>query len=280
MAIQFFVEPFHRMFSLDDLSKQYPHAEVERVSAAQCLLYAGAGSLTVLILWCLMSRAGVHKTHVTLLGFFIGVVFTLFLTDVVKNAVGRPRPDVIARCKPAKGTPAHQLVTIEVCTETHHHILQDGWRSFPSGHSSLSFSGLGYLAFFLMGQMHVLSPRTDLARVLLAFAPLLGAALIAMSRLEDYRHDVWDVSVGSTLGITMAYFSYRRYFPPLRSKGCHLPYPSNATVADLQARHKDKDDEEGKILGAHDFELEDLEDDEAESLPLREMSERREREIG
>ena len=30
--IQFFVEPFHRMFFLDNLSIQYPHAEVERVS--------------------------------------------------------------------------------------------------------------------------------------------------------------------------------------------------------------------------------------------------------
>jgi hypothetical protein len=27
-------EPFHRMFSLDNLSIQYPHAEVERVSVS------------------------------------------------------------------------------------------------------------------------------------------------------------------------------------------------------------------------------------------------------
>lgn len=69
-----------------------------------------------------------------------------FLTAVVKNSVGRPRPDLVARCKPKKGTPEHSLVTIEVCTEESHHTLHDGWRSFPSGHSSLAFSGLGYLA--------------------------------------------------------------------------------------------------------------------------------------
>ena len=28
---QFFVEPFHRMFSLDSVAIQYPHAEKERV---------------------------------------------------------------------------------------------------------------------------------------------------------------------------------------------------------------------------------------------------------
>ena len=31
LAIQFFMEPFHRMFSLDDLRISYPHALVERV---------------------------------------------------------------------------------------------------------------------------------------------------------------------------------------------------------------------------------------------------------
>ena len=30
--IQLIVEPFHRMFSLDNISIQYPHADVERVS--------------------------------------------------------------------------------------------------------------------------------------------------------------------------------------------------------------------------------------------------------
>ena len=83
---------------------------------------------------------------------------------------------------------------------------------------------------FLIGQLHVLRPRADLGRVLLAFAPLLGAALIAISRCEDYRHDVYDVSIGSLLGISLAYFSYRRYFPHLRSFRCHLPYPSRAAA--------------------------------------------------
>jgi diacylglycerol diphosphate phosphatase/phosphatidate phosphatase len=115
------------------------------------------------------------------------IFLTLFITDVIKNAVGRPRPDLISRCKPAAGTPKDLLVTFEVCTETDHHTLHDGWRSFPSGHSSFAFSGLGFLALFFAGQMHVFRPRTDLSRALLAIAPLLGAAMIAISRCEDYR---------------------------------------------------------------------------------------------
>lgn len=32
------IEPFHRMFSLDNLSIQYPHADVERVSVCKFAL--------------------------------------------------------------------------------------------------------------------------------------------------------------------------------------------------------------------------------------------------
>lgn len=149
---------------------------------------------------------------------------TTFLTDVFKNAIGRPRPDLIDRCKADIATPIHELVTFEVCTETDHHLLHDGWRSFPSGHSSFSFSGLGYLALFFASQTHMLRPRSSLDRVLLCGGPLLGAALIAISRLEDYRHDVFDVITGSTLGMLVAWFNWRRYYPSLRSPGCDQPY--------------------------------------------------------
>lgn len=105
--------------------------------------------MLLILVWAIIFRPGGHKLHVTILGLFISLILTSFLTDIVKNSVGRPRPDLIARCKPAKGTPEHSLVTIDVCTETHHHTLHDGWRSFPSGHSSFAFSGLGYLALYV-----------------------------------------------------------------------------------------------------------------------------------
>ncbi|KAM3085789.1 hypothetical protein ACMFMG_002851 [Clarireedia jacksonii] len=185
--IEFLQKPFHRMFFINNINIQYPHALQERVPVKWNLVYAGAIPCAALALWLGISKANLHKWHVTMLGFFIGLVLTSFITDVIKNAVGRPRPDLISRCKPAPGTPDNKLVTIDVCTETDPHTLQDGWRSFPSGHSSFAFAGLGFLALFIAGQTHVFRPRTDLGRVLLAFAPLLGAAMIAISRCEDYR---------------------------------------------------------------------------------------------
>ena len=54
--------------------------------------------------------------------------------------------------------------------------------------------------------------------------------MISASRLQDYRHDVYDVSCGSFLGILVAYFSYRRYYPSLRSARCHIPYNKAETT--------------------------------------------------
>jgi diacylglycerol diphosphate phosphatase/phosphatidate phosphatase len=187
------------------------------------------------------------------------IALTIFITDVVKNAVGRPRPDLISRCKPAPGTLSDKLVTIDVCTETDHHTLHDGWRSFPSGHSSFAFSGLGYLALFFAGQLHVFRPRTDLGRVLIALAPLLGAAMIAISRCEDYRHDVYDVTCGSILGMSIAYFSYRRYYPRLKSAKCDEPFPSRETSFN-EGFGKLKNDEEATLRSARDFDVEDSDD--------------------
>ncbi|RYP21709.1 hypothetical protein DL766_007881 [Monosporascus sp. MC13-8B] len=249
LLINFLVEPFHRLFSINDLRISFPHAEVERVPVWLNFVYALFVPLGVLLFWnAVVARASFHKQHSAVLGLAISLVLASFLTDVVKNTVGRPRPDLVARCKPAAGTAPGVLVGIDVCTETEHHTLHDGWRSFPSGHSSFSFAGLGYLAFFLAGQLRVFRDRRDLGRALLCLAPLLGAALIAISRCQDYRHDVYDVCVGSALGFLVAWFAYRRYWPSLSGRDCDEPYPTPGSDLDEHDREgwrRVRDEEEG-----------------------------------
>lgn len=120
---------------------------------------------------------------------------------------------------------------------------------------------------FLAGQLHIFLPRTDLFRVLLALAPLIGAALIAISRCEDYRHDVYDVTVGSILGISIAYFSYRRYYPSLQSRRCDVPFPSRAQATRTDSGLGKRKDEEARV-GT----LEEDDQEENEHMPLRESS--------
>lgn len=230
------------------------------------IVYAGVVPFLLLCLWAVVYQPGLHKAHVTILGLFISLILTSFITDIIKNSVGRPRPDLIARCKPKRGTPEHGLVTVEVCSETSHHILHDGWRSFPSGHSSFAFAGLGYLALVFAGQMHVFRPHADLARALVALIPLLGALMIAISRCEDYRHDVYDVTTGSLLGILTALFSYRKYYPGLTTINCDRPYPSRSELVSSNTYGRLKD-EEVQVSGANGF-MRDGFDEELEYVPL------------
>ncbi|OBT55536.1 hypothetical protein VE04_04272 [Pseudogymnoascus sp. 24MN13] len=248
IVLEFNTTPFHRLFELGNIDLAYPHAEHERVPVSMMFLYGGGVPLIVMALWLAISRAGFHKSHVTILSFFIGMLLTAVITDLIKNAAGRPPPDLISRCKAKAGTPLQTLVSWEVCTETDHHRLHDGWRSFPSGHSSFSFSGLGFLALFLSGQMHVFRREGDLARGLLALAPLVLAGWVAISRCEDYRHDVYDVTIGSALGMIVAHWSYRRFYPRLRNVNCDAPYASRTLAASGGGFAKVGTDEEAAVM--------------------------------
>lgn len=246
VLLKLFGEPFHQLFRLSDPRLQHPHAAVETVDVVWLFVYAGGVPLIIVLLWTLIWRQDAHKAHVTILGLAGSLLLASFFTDVVKDAVGRPRPDLIARCSPAPDTPTDELVSISVCTETMHHLLHDGWRSFPSGHSSFSFAGLGWLTLFFMSQTRLLHPGSHLLTVLLCLAPVLGAALIAISRLEDYRHDVFDVVCGSLLGSIVAYFNWRRYYPSLADKDCDEPYSApTASGSPSNGFRRVRDEEEG-----------------------------------
>ena len=231
-------------------------------------VYALFVPLFLILLYNSAFGSRIHKHHVSILGIAIALILASTVTDIIKNMVGRPRPDLLARCRPSPDTPPNTLVSIAVCTETDHHRLHDGWRSFPSGHSSFAFAGLGYTSLFLAGQLQIFvlhsggwsssSPsaaalpstvhvRGDLGKILVCLAPLLGAAMIAISRCQDYRHDVYDVCTGALLGWTIAYWSYRRYWPHLSSPLCDEPYPgpSPPSRGDDSSYGRLRDEEEG-----------------------------------
>ena len=73
--------------------------------------------------------------------------------------------------------------------------------------------------------------------------------------LINYRHDVYDVTCGSILGMAIAYFSYRRYYPRLRSPKCHEPFPSRETSFN-EGFGQIRDDEEA-APNAGMFEMDD-----------------------
>lgn len=213
------VEPFQRQFNISDLSISHPFAEHERVTNKQLFLYStGIPLILIIALGLVMNVPGykVYDTYVAALGLLIAVAVTSTSTDVLKNFIGRCRPDFLARCIPRAGTPLNTWVLAkDVCTTTNTDRLMDGFRTTPSGHSSLSFAGLLYFSLWLAGQLAVTHELVGAWRAVVASIPCFGAAYIAFSRTQDYRHHFVDVFIGSFIGCVIGSWAYFRVFPSL-----------------------------------------------------------------
>lgn len=76
--------------------------------------------------------------------------------------------------------------------------LNMGWIIMPVG----SFAGLGFLAWYMSGKIKVFDRNGHVAKLCIVFAPLLLAALVGVSRVDDYWHHWQDVFAGGLLGIS------------------------------------------------------------------------------
>ncbi|KAK0240274.1 phosphatidic acid phosphatase type 2/haloperoxidase [Armillaria nabsnona] len=220
------VEGYRRQFSLADTSLRHTYALQERVPPIALYFICFVAPLLIQPVVNLITIRSWWDLHNGTLGLILGLALTGSITQFTKITVGRPRPDIVDRCQPLAGAvdPTFGLSNYTICQQQDNGVLRDGFRSFPSGHSSLSFAGLGFLAFYLAGKLHLFDKRGHAGKAWLSFSPFAAAALVAISRTMDYRHHWHDVLVGSLLGTVLAYFSYRQYYPSLASELSHRPY--------------------------------------------------------
>lgn len=66
-----------------------------------------------------------------------------------------------------------------------------------------SFAGLGFLAWYLSGKIRVFDHRGHAAKLCILFLPLLLAALVGVSRVDDYWHHWQDVFAGGLIGLEL-----------------------------------------------------------------------------
>ncbi|XP_008782302.2 lipid phosphate phosphatase 2-like isoform X1 [Phoenix dactylifera] len=158
-------------------------------------------------------RRDVYDLHHAILGLLYSVLITAVITDAIKDAVGRPRPDFFWRCFP-DGKEVYDNATRNVICHGEKGVIKEGHKSFPSGHSSWSFAGLSFLAWYLSGKIQAFDRKGHIAKLCIVFLPLLGAALVAISRVDDYWHHWQDVFAGGLLGLIVASFCYLQFFPP------------------------------------------------------------------
>lgn len=160
-----------------------------------------------------IARRDVYDLHHATLGVAFAVLITAAFTDVIKNTVGRPRPDFFWRCFP-DGRQLYDQVTGAVICHGEKSFLTDGRKSFPSGHTSWSFAGLGFLSLYLSGKIQAFDRKGHVAKLCIVILPLLLASLVGISRIDNYRHHWEDVFVGGLIGYIMAVMCYLHFFPP------------------------------------------------------------------
>lgn len=171
----------------------------------------------------------VPRMLITLLWFSLCCLATISVTSVLKSYDGRLRPDFYAMCN-YKGYrtvlemcryssdwttcvaqyPSYSITpgapgSFDDCLDRDH--LKQSQSSYPSGHSSVSMAGLGFLAYFLYYSLDGTDALSALARMLLPSFCVFGAIMIAASRPRDYWHNFSDINFGMSIGFACMVFS-------------------------------------------------------------------------
>lgn len=183
-----YIKPFHRPFSPVDLNISYPFEHHETIPTWLMVVCGLVIPAAITFLVCmifvpgptasrgtpraLIWRRKVWEWNTAWMGLALSLAIAFMITQGMKLLFGKPRPDLLSRCQPdltrIRETAVNQvgevfneawvLVTSDICTNQDDDILQDGFKSFPSGHASFSWSGLLYLTLFLASKFSVAIP--------------------------------------------------------------------------------------------------------------------------
>lgn len=181
------ISPNMRPFALNDTRISFPFVNAEKVPTYLLGIVALIAPAIIIMVIAvvlvpgptvpkstpksLIWRRKLWEWHTGWLGLALALASSFIITQGMKNLFGKPRPDLLSRCRPDlanKGDhliggfeeidPAFLLYSATICTNTDKHILDDGFRSFPSGHASFSAAGLIYLSLFIASKIAITIP--------------------------------------------------------------------------------------------------------------------------
>lgn len=202
-------------------SCRFPYTVHETVSTRSLLIATVAVPVATIVIVSLFSVPGLSvppgtprsliwrrklwELYASLLSYGLGMASQWFIINGLKNMCGKPRPDLLARCQPdllnvaqyvvggiANITSNGQLVSANICTNADRSILDDGFRSYPSGHSSSSAAGLGHLALFLAFKFGVVFPFSGPVAPR-QIASIAASAFPSRTPLTTYQRDIYEL---------------------------------------------------------------------------------------
>ncbi|KAG2424749.1 hypothetical protein HYH02_015131 [Chlamydomonas schloesseri] len=221
----------------------YPKKE-NTVPSASVPLYSLIGPFVVFIVYRFVVKRSNYEVGRLTVALCLAYFLTGAITNCLKLPVGRLRPNFVRTCWP-NGTIVlsneDQWGGYAVCDPSvPQSDVDEVHKSWPSGHSSLSAAGLGFLTFWLLGQLRAFAAPSPWFwgaasaaappskgrqwRFLVAILPSLGAVAVGVTRVLDYWHFPSDVLTGLGIGFLTAFFVYRLIYPPLTHPRCDLPW--------------------------------------------------------
>lgn len=146
--------PFSQHFSMNNITLQHPIADPERVPISMAMVYSCFCPAVIIAIYTLVldgmfskSKGNVPRMrrytwgdrlwelNCGLLGLFLAQGSAFVITGSLKNLIGKPRPDLLARCQlypnvtADPGPPNYGLLSRDDCSQGDYHILQDGeWK--------------------------------------------------------------------------------------------------------------------------------------------------------
>ena len=219
---QLFAVTRYTDFSINDISIMHTYkAENETYAPVWYLLILilliPLFIVVICCLWFLRNRNKkrmLWDMHAAILGSLGCCSSQLLLVVIIKNIAAVPRPDFLTRCQPDYSTipVLGSLYNVDFCQNPDESLINDGFKSFPSGHSSTVFASQTFLVLFLIGKIKMSgSSYFSWKLVLSIMYPLIISCKVSFSRVSDHRHRVRDVLVGDLIGVcfgTLFYFIY------------------------------------------------------------------------
>lgn len=212
--------PRYHQFLTNDISIQNDYKdENETMVPIPALLFISVGLPIIQFILCTIfchTLTRIRKFWDIYIGLLVlcGAMATqLMITCILKNICGLPRPDLISRCQPDSGSPVGALSSVDICTNDNMALLQEGFRTFPSGHSSTVFCGMVLSSLNIAAKLQVFDQRGISIKIFFATSPIMVACFVSCTRISDNRHFLKDVIGGLLIGICVAIVFYVQYFP-------------------------------------------------------------------
>ncbi|XP_023230267.1 phospholipid phosphatase 3-like [Centruroides sculpturatus] len=146
-------------------------------------------------------KNGVRGWRTDVRRYLRGLLYVLTVTELLKISVGELRPHFLHSCLPDVKCVAG-IVSSYNCTDTRSSWLRklDVYKSFPSGHASLSSYMFLYIYFYSEERI-----RKGSVRLFIRIMFLVWSFVCCITRITDDRHFWWDVLFGAILGIVQGF---------------------------------------------------------------------------